>query len=90
MVSYKSWGFSRLLSGLSGVASFSGFAWPKTTLMPETERGLTSEFGMGSGGSRALWPAALECGGLFSSLSFRSCLGLSSANLFAVSQQFIN
>ena len=42
-----------------GVASFSGFTWPKTTLIPETERGLTSEFGMGSGGSRALWPAAL-------------------------------
>ncbi len=38
-------------------ASFPGFAWPKTTLTPETERGLTSEFGMGSGGSRALWPA---------------------------------
>ena len=38
-------------------ASFPGFAWPKTTLTPETEHGLTSEFGMGSGGSRALWPA---------------------------------
>ena len=31
--------------------------WPKTILQPETERGLTSEFGMGSGGTRALWPA---------------------------------
>ena len=41
----------------SGVASFSSFAWPKTTLTLETEHGLTSEFGMGSGGSRALWPA---------------------------------
>ena len=40
-----------------GAAGFPGFAWPKTTLLPGTERGLTSEFGMGSGGSRALWPA---------------------------------
>ena len=38
-------------------ASFSGFARPKTALPPETERSLTSEFGTGSGGSRALWPA---------------------------------
>ena len=38
-------------------AGFPGFAWPKTTLTPGTERGLTSEFGMGSGGSHALWPA---------------------------------
>jgi hypothetical protein len=36
--------------------SFPGFASPKTTLPPRTERGLTSEFGMGSGGSHALWP----------------------------------
>ena len=42
---------------LSGAASFPGFAWPKTALKPGTERSLTSEFGMGSGGSRALWPA---------------------------------
>ena len=41
----------------SGVTSFPGFTWPKTTVQPETERGLTSEFGMGSGGTRALWPA---------------------------------
>ena len=39
------------------VAGFPGFARPKTALKPGTERGLTSEFGMGSGGSRALWPA---------------------------------
>ena len=39
------------------IASFPGFTWPKTTLAPETERGLTSEFGMGSGGSHTLWPA---------------------------------
>jgi hypothetical protein len=44
------------------IASFPGFTWPKTTLTPETERGLTSEFGMGSGGSHALWPATqLPC-----------------------------
>ena len=41
----------------SGAASFPGFAWPKTTLQLGTERGLTSEFGMGSGGTRTLWPA---------------------------------
>ena len=35
-------------------ASFPKFTWPKTTLQLETERGLTSEFGMGSGGTRAL------------------------------------
>jgi hypothetical protein len=45
------------LSLKSGAASFLGFTWPKTTLTPKTERGLTSEFGMGSGGARALWPA---------------------------------
>jgi hypothetical protein len=39
------------------VASFPSFAWPKTTLQRGTEHGLTSEFGMGSGGTRALWPA---------------------------------
>jgi hypothetical protein len=39
------------------IASFPGFTWPKTTLTPETEHGLTSEFGMRSGGSHALWPA---------------------------------
>jgi hypothetical protein len=39
------------------IASFLGFTQPKTALPPWTERGLTSEFGMGSGGSRALWPA---------------------------------
>ncbi len=37
-------------------ASFRDFAKPKTSLMSQTERGLTSEFGMGSGGSHALWP----------------------------------
>ena len=42
---------------IKGAAGFPGFAWPKTTLLPGTERGLTSEFGMGSGGTRALWPA---------------------------------
>ena len=42
---------------IEGAASFSGFARPKTALQPETERSLTSEFGTGSGGSRALWPA---------------------------------
>jgi hypothetical protein len=39
------------------VASFPGFAWPKTKLQRGTEHGLTSEFGKGSGGTRALWPA---------------------------------
>ena len=42
---------------LEVIASFLGFTWPKTTLSPGTERGLTSEFGMGSGGSHTLWPA---------------------------------
>ena len=36
------------------VASFPRFTWPKTTLQLETEHGLTSEFGMGSGGTLAL------------------------------------
>ena len=35
-------------------ASFPRFTWPKTTLQLGTEHGLTSEFGMGSGGTRAL------------------------------------
>ena len=43
--------------GFREAAGFSGFAWPKTALQPETERSLTSEFGTGSGGSRVLWPA---------------------------------
>ena len=49
--------FDVRFQGFSGAASFSGFARPKTALPPETERSLTSEFGTGSGGSRALWPA---------------------------------
>ena len=49
--------FDVRFQGFSGAASFSGFARPKTVLPPETERSLTSEFGTGSGGSRALWPA---------------------------------
>ncbi len=53
------------------IASFSGFTWPKTILTLETERGLTSEFGMGSGGSHALWPATqLSCSS-FGFLMFR-------------------
>ena len=36
------------------VASFPRFTWPKTTLQLGTEHGLTSEFGMGSGGTRVL------------------------------------
>ena len=42
------------------IASFLGFTQPKTALTPWTERGLTSEFGMGSGGSHALWPATRD------------------------------
>ena len=49
--------YPKKVQDAKGIASFLGFAWPKTTLTPGTERGLTSEFGMGSGGSRALWPA---------------------------------
>ncbi len=56
--------------GFEVVASFSGFTWPKTTLTPETERGLTSEFGMGSGGSRVLWPATDMVCGFWGFLSF--------------------
>ena len=41
------------------VASFPKFTWPKTTLQSGTEHGLTSEFGTGSGGTHALWPAYL-------------------------------
>ncbi len=39
-------------------ASFPEFTRPKTALQLGTEHGLTSEFGMGSGGTRALWPAS--------------------------------
>jgi hypothetical protein len=53
------------------IASFSGFTWPKTILAPETEHGLTSEFGMGSGGSHALWPAIQLLCLTFGSLMFR-------------------
>lgn len=49
----------------SGAAGFSGFARPKTALPPETERSLTSEFGTGSGGSRALWPATRNITSIF-------------------------
>ena len=50
-------GHNEALLRFKWIASFSGFTWPKTILTPETEHGLTSEFGMGSGGSHALWPA---------------------------------
>ncbi len=53
------------------IASFPGFTWPKTTLAPETERGLTSEFGMGSGGSHTLWPATQLTNLTFAFLMFR-------------------
>jgi hypothetical protein len=65
---------------LNGAAGFSGFARPKTVLPPETERSLTSEFGTGSGGSHALWPAtrnitsilgAYKPDGKFFSLGFK-------------------
>ena len=55
------------------VASFPRFTWPKTTLQLETEHGLTSEFGMGSGGTRALWPADLH---LPVFLRYKLCFGL--------------
>jgi hypothetical protein len=38
-----------------------------------TERGLTSEFGMGSGGTRALWPANPAIHINIPSLIFRFC-----------------
>ena len=57
------------------IASFSGFTWPKTILTPETEHGLTSEFGMGSGGSHALWPATKLLCLTFGFLMFRLCSG---------------
>jgi hypothetical protein len=47
---------SRVIEEKRWAASFHDFAKPKTSLMSQTERGLTSEFGMGSGGSHALWP----------------------------------
>ena len=45
---------SQIFRSEKNVASFPRFTWPKTTLQLETEHGLTSEFGMGSGGTRAL------------------------------------
>gem|GEM_PF-4121030 len=42
-------------------ASFPDFTRPKTALQLGTEHGLTSEFGTGSGGTRALWPASTHC-----------------------------
>ena len=39
-------------------ASFPDFTRPKTALQLGTEHGLTSEFGTGSGGTHALWPAS--------------------------------
>ena len=41
-------------------ASFPDFTRPKTALQLGTEHGLTSEFGTGSGGTRALWPASIQ------------------------------
>ncbi len=55
---------------LDRAASFPRFAWPKTTLQPRTEHGLTSEFGMGSGGSRTLWPANPKVHGGSSLINF--------------------
>ena len=45
---------------MKGSASFPDFTRPKTALQLGTEHGLTSEFGTGSGGTRALWPASTQ------------------------------
>ncbi len=67
--------YKKALLMFKWIASFSGFTWPKTILAPETERGLTSEFGMGSGGSHALWPATQLLCLSFGFLMFRLCSG---------------